>query len=214
MRNRFRLLTIFTVGALFAACGGDPTGTNSGDELADDEIQALFNELAASFAVIDAGAPALSLWAGAPYAAPQAAPVPLNASFSQSVGCESGTISIDGSVDGQIDDETFEGSMSMDFTWDFHSCAITTSGGTTITVDGAPQIDFAGDFTFGQTEFSASGTETGGFSFTASDGRAGSCAIDLSFESSVNTGTNTVSNSVSGTVCGRSADSFAFSPTT
>ena len=37
-----------------AACGGDPVGVNSGDELSDAEIQAIFNAFGGAFGSVDA----------------------------------------------------------------------------------------------------------------------------------------------------------------
>ncbi|MHC4986769.1 MAG: hypothetical protein ACYTFO_11535, partial [Planctomycetota bacterium] len=67
---------------------------------------------------------------------------------------------------------------------------------------------FDADFTLDENTVSATGTEKGGFRFTVSDGRSGTCGIDLSFDISVNTSGSSLSSSTTGTVCGRSADAF------
>ena len=210
MRKSFKSVARLSTGLLLmAACSGDPTGTNSGDPLTAGEIQALFNELGASFSQINA-VPALALQGDAPtWAALQSAgdPVSVNVDINQSVPCEQGTISINGSVDGSIDTETFLGTITMDFVWNFNECMVSTET-TSFTVNGDPNIALEADFVFGENEFTTSGTEKGGFSFTVSDGRSGSCAIDLAFNTSVNTETNAISSTVSGTVCGQSADAF------
>jgi len=47
----------------------------------------------------------------------------------------------------------------------------------------------------------------GGFSFASSDGRSGSCAIDVSF-SFVSDGVSVGVTTVGGTICGLNADTF------
>jgi hypothetical protein len=214
---RVRTFTKFsTIALLLAACSGDPTGVNSGDELSDAEIQALLNELAASLNEVNVGVPALNnrrMDTPMPVLL-SSTPIGVDAGFNQSVPCESGSLSLAGNVKGQIDDETFLGSLNMNFTWDFNACAVTLED-VTVTVDGAPEIRFDGDYTFGENEFSLAGTEKGGFSFTISDGREGSCAIDVAFSSTVNTDAGTLEASTSGEICGRSAEGFvAIGPAT
>lgn len=210
MRKSFKSVARMSAGLLLmAACSGDPTGTNAGDPLTPAEIQALFNELGASFSQINA-VPALALQGDAPaWAALQSAgdPISVNVDLNQTVPCEQGTIGINGSVNGSIDSETFQGTVSMDFEWTFNDCLVGAEE-VTLTVNGDPSIALKADFVFGENEFTTSGTEKGGFSFTVSDGRSGSCAIDLAFETSVNTETNAISATVSGSVCGQSAEEF------
>ena len=211
MRKSFKSVARLSAGLLLmAACSGDPTGTNAGDPLTSAEIQALFNELGASFSQINA-VPALALQGDAPaWAALQSGgvPVSVNVDVNQTVPCEQGTISINGSVDGSIDSETFLGSVTMDFSWGFNGCLVSTeTTGVTLSGDD-PSIAVHAVFTFGANEFTTTGTEVGGFSYTVSDGRSGSCAIDISFETSVNTETNAISATVSGSVCGQSAEEF------
>ena len=50
------------------------------------------------------------------------------------------------------------------------------------------------------------GTESGGFSYTSSDGRTGSCAIDVTY--SVVISGEASSSTVTGTICGMSAAEF------
>lgn len=188
--------------AVFASgCGSDGlVGVNSGDELTPGEIQALFNELGTAFAGLDFGAAPLQAGGGA-------ATVPIDENFSQSAPCESGSISVSGSVEGQVDDQTFEADLHVDFTMGFNSCVV-SSDVTTVTLNNPPGIEFTGDFVIGQTEFSISGHESGGFDFVTSDGREGSCAIDLTFSASFDSSGGASTSTVSGSVCGVDASSF------
>ncbi len=177
MRKSFMSAARLSTGLLLlAACSGDPTGVNSGDPLSSVEIQALFDELAGSFSQIN-GVPALRVQGDAPaWAALQSSgvPVSVNVAINQSVPCDQGSIAINGTVNGSIDSETFLGSITMDFNWNFNECMVSADANT-FTVNGEPSIALKADFVFGTDEFSATGTEKGGFSFTSSDGRTGSC---------------------------------------
>lgn len=187
---------LFTAVAV-AACGGGPTGVNEGDPLELEEIQALFDELSAAFVQAGVG-PTQSRRYDLPEMQVLTSSVPIDASIDISVPCTGGTITLDGSVDGDIDDETFEGDMSMEFTWGINDCDVTTET-TTFTVTG--EIAFEGDFTFTESLVTMSGREQGGISFTADDGRSGSCAFDVSFEASISDTSG--SYEVTGQVCGR-----------
>ncbi len=191
-----------------AACGGSPTGTNSGDPLTEQEIQAVLDALGGSLGgvtsasvvsanVLDSGGPNLST-----------AAEPINVNLDVTVPCQSGgNIGLDGSMNGDVDTQTGEGSVDVDFKWIINGCVVPTQS-TTVTVQGDPHIQFAATFTFSQDSFSMDGTQAGGFSFTTGDGRSGSCAIDLSFQSSVNYTTNAVTGSFNGTICGISGSGF------
>lgn len=190
---------------VLAACGGDPTGTNSGDPLTNTEALAIFEALGATFGSISVGgAPPQP---GSTTGAAPAAAGPIDESFEISVPCESGTIQMSGSMSGTVDEQTLATNLTMDITWVPNACAITT-GTTTFTISGDPEIRFQGDWALADNLFSLSGTETGGFSFTSSDGRVGSCAIDIAFSSSVNLSTTTEESTISGTICGLPASGF------
>lgn len=189
---------------VFAACGEDtPTGTNSGDQLTEAEIQALFNELSGAFSETNV----FSVSQGAPAAAPGiAAAIDISQDLNVTVGCQAGgSVGIDGSVDGSVDEQSGAGDVQVDFRYDITDCAVPTET-TTFTVNGDPYIQFTGDFAFSEGQFSVTATEQGGFRFEADDGRMGSCAIDLTFSASYTQGSTEPSSldaSVSGTVCGQ-----------
>jgi hypothetical protein len=204
-KSSFGLSALTTLVLFVTACGSDSiVGVNEGDELTDAEIQALFNEMSGALGALGLGLapPAAEGMSLAP-----AANVPINESFSESAPCQSGSVGLSGSVSGNIDDQTFEGDLTLDFTVDFNACLVNSTSGT-FTVNGAPSIRFEADFLFSQTALSVNGTQKGGFSFTTSDQRTGSCAIDVSFDVSVNQGTSTATSVVSGTVCGKDASAF------
>jgi hypothetical protein len=175
-------------------------GVNSGDELSDAEIQAIFNALGGAFDDID-----VSASVAAPVDGIQMAEIHVDRSVNVSAPCAlGGEISLNGSVDGTVDDETFASDIEMEVGVQFDACAV-ASDQNTLTVDGEVQYD--SHVVLSETEFSADGSQVGGFEFTTNDGRSGSCAIDIDFSASYTEGTSAQS-SVSGTVCGRSASQF------
>lgn len=203
-KNSAAVAVLVTLGT---ACGGSPTGINSGDPLTAEEIGELLSVLSESFGGIGA-VPNLShtgIAVDRPTINFQS--VPVNADFNETVSCPGGgNLGLQGKMDGNVDDQTFEGSIDLEFKWSINSCVVSTET-TTFTVDSDPDIEFDGTYVFTETTFSMSGTEKGGFSFSASDGRSGSCAIDLSFETSFDT-QGSASGSFSGTVCGVDANEF------
>lgn len=183
-----------------AACGDNPVGVNSGDELSDAEIQAVFNAFSGAFSNVNASA-----HAAAPVEGIQMADIQVDHSVDVSTACAlGGEIGLNGSVDGTVNDETFASDLEMEVGVAFDACGV-ASDQITLTVDG--EIDFYAHVVVGETSFSADGWQRGGFEFTTNDGRSGSCAIDIDFSASYTEGTSAES-SVSGTVCGRSASQF------
>ena len=183
-----------------AACSGDPVGVNSGDELTDTEIQAIFNALGDAIGGIDASAHRV-----APLDGIQMADIDVSQDISVSSQCNlGGEISVDGSVDGTVNDETFASDIEMEVGVQFDACGLETDQNT-VSVDGG--IDYYAHVVLSDGSFSADGTQEGGFSFTTDDGRTGSCAIDIDFSASYTEG-ESVQSSITGTVCGRSADQF------
>jgi len=184
---------------LVSACGGDVTGVTSGDELSSEEVAIVMTALAS---VLDgAGVQAGQVAA----AGPALAAINIDENFNETVACDSGDVKVSGSMDGTVDDETFAMDATMEVAWEPNGCVVSDEVNT-FTVDGAPEIRLTLDMVTTEQSVSLSGTETGGFSFTSSDGRAGSCAIDVTFE--IVTTDSSLSNTVTGTVCGLEADAF------
>ncbi len=204
-----RLISSLAAGLIvtMAGCGGDANlvGVDSGDPLSDAEIQTLFNELGQAIGSIGASAHVVSAQDGPMRAA--MGTISVNQSIDETAACEAGTVGIKGQVEGTVDDETFETDMTMSITMSFNTCTVSTATGS-LTLDNPPGIAYDMDIEIGQESFSVSGSQKGGFSFTTSDDRMGSCAIDLTFNASYNSVAGTQSSTVTGTVCGRSAEGF------
>ena len=197
LSNRFTGLTI-ALALTVVGCGDGITGVDSGDVLTPDEVAAV---VAAFGSALQAAG--VSTTQGA--AGPAQAPISLNQSFDVSVECESGTFDVSGSVAGSIDDTTFDLDLSMNVRWQPNECVV-GAGENTVTLDGDPRVELALEMTSSQEVVTLSGRETGGFSFTTSDGREGSCAFDVTF--SIVSDGPVESNAVTGTVCKLDASSF------
>lgn len=181
------------------ACGEDATGVTSGDELTSAEVAVVIAALGSAFDSVGVAAQQVAA------AGPALAAINISENFSLSVPCESGTLDVSGSMDGTVDDQTFAMDATLEVSWDPNGCVVSDDINT-FTVDGAPRVTVTLDISSSEDIVSISGTETGGFSFTSSDGRSGSCAIDVTF-SLVTTATS-VDSTITGTICGLQASSF------
>ena len=112
---------------------------------------------------------------------------------------------VSGSITGTADVETFISDLTTTVSWDPNACVV-GDGTNTFTVDGAPAVEVVLHLTSTQVALTVTGTETGGFSFTSSDGRSGTCALDVTF--SIATAPTGVERVVTGTICGLEADIF------
>lgn len=194
-----KLLAALTAFAVIG-CGGDdgPAGVNSGDALTEAELQAVFGAMAGAFETVGA----------APAAAPARATYSANQTFDASAPCESGgTISVNGSASGTVDDVSGEVDVTYHLRLTPSQCTVPTET-TSISLDGAPYIQWDMDLFVSETLIEISGTQSGGLSFTADDGRSGSCAFDVDFSGSVDLSAQSGTSSVSGTVCGVSASNL------
>jgi hypothetical protein len=181
------------------ACGEDATGVTSGDELTSAEVAVVIAALGSAFDSVGVAAQQVAA------AGPALAAININENFSLSVPCESGTLDVSGSMDGTVDDQTFAMDATLEVSWNPKGCVVSDDLNT-FTVDGAPQVTVTLDISSSEDIVSLSGTETGGFSFTSSDGRSGSCAIDVTF--SLVTTASSVESTITGTICGLQASSF------
>ena len=203
MSSGFIWLTT-AVALTVAACSDDPTGVDSGDPLTSAEVEAVIAAFSSAFDSAGVGAQRVATIGLDGAAAAQAA-IPINESFNVSIPCESGSLQVSGSLNGTVDEQTFNMDVTMEVSWDPNGCVV-SDGTTTFTVDGAPQINLVLDMTSTSDALTMSGTETGGFSFTSSDGRSGSCALDVTY--SLVTDNAGISGSATGTICGLDASDF------
>jgi len=191
MRRASRLLTFLTLSTVaFTACSD--SGGSTGDALEQAEASAIFAQLfAMGFGAVDQ-APSAWMASGGPQQAP------FSETISATASCPAGgSVSISGSVSGDIDESTGNGTVTLSMTESISGCKISHDG-VTFTVDGDPNIAIDSDVTVsgGGETLSGMFEMSGGFTYTASDGRAGGCGIDVSV--------NLSTYSASGSVCGQS----------
>ena len=183
MKKTSRIIAgLAVLGLTMSACGDGGVGENSGDPLDADEAGVLFNELVEIGFVGLARGPA-------PMSVAAAEPIP--ATSSQCPGGGSVTVS------GNADDGTTR--ASFDITETISGCVISVDG-IAFTVNGDPNIKITGDISIDDESFEIFDFNmymNGGFLYTADDGRAGRCAIDVSATLSE------TSVSVSGSFCGQ-----------
>ncbi len=197
MHKMSRRFIAFTAAlALTVVACGDPTGVDSGDTLTSAEVAAVLAALGSAFE---------SAPVNAPQAGPAQAPIPVNESFDVSVSCESGSIDVSGSIVGTFDDVTFDTDVRTNVRWDPNACVV-GDGVNTFTLEGAPYIDLVLDLSSTGDLVTVSGTETGGFSYTSSDQRTGTCLLNVTF--SIVTDATSLDVTVTGTICGLDASTF------
>ena len=197
-----KLMALGLVTLVAGACGSDGPGEPTGDTLSENEIEELgevvFEEvLGEAFGAAFGGGFAFRR-EGPQASAP---PIDFDVSQSETVSCDGGgTVTVQVDVDGTIDSDTGEGNFSFDVTSDPNNCVVDTDD-LSFTINGDPNIRLTGDFEFG-AQGTPVGTQTleyvGGFSWESSDGRSGSCPVDVQINFSQ------TSVSTSGQVCGRS----------
>jgi hypothetical protein len=187
-----------------AACGGDTTGT--GDPLSEAEA----TELAE--ALVEGGFVGFAQQA-APMGAPGAEAATITVTLNETYPCNdaggTGTVTMAGSVSVNVNEETGVGAFEFNYTMAPHGCTVPTSGVLVFTVDGDPNIRITGDFDWTETSASGSLNYGGGFAWDASDGRSGTCGVDLTanynftWSSTSSSGSATMSGSVCGVTVNR-----------
>lgn len=198
MPKRFRHLSLLVGVPLLAAACSDLSGPNH--QLTDDEAGFLAEEFAG--VALDgvsssmAGSPG---YAGAPSAAPAAGPITWERSFTETRPCPAGgTVTTSGTTSGTIDSETHSGTAQVTHTLAMDDCARIRRE-VTITVNTNPAITMTGTVTIeAGHRTSGSFTKTGTFLWETSDGRSGSCEVNLTITWGAD-GTHTVT----GTMCGK-----------
>ncbi len=196
---RIRLAAVAVAAFALAACGKDATSPAS-TQLKPDEAQALALSMAAS---------------GDAYSGAVAAPdvVTLSTSggttigpitFTQSHPCpKGGTVTPDVTITGSMDLTARSLSLEVKGTETPKDCAYPVKA-VTVTVNGNPNlaIDAKLAIVAGVPSGAQTFTEKGGFSWKTSDGRSGTCTVDLT--SSADFGKNL--RSVTGTFCDQHID--------
>ena len=199
MKSRVLVAAVAALTILFPACDDDGTGPG-GDELTQNEVEALVAELSA----------ALSAVAPSPASAPaadgfSAVPIDVTVPIAETFQCVEGTMSFLGSAVGTIDSETGGYDLTLDFIWDMQGCVLQSPTSETVfTVNGAPDIDYVVDVTYDPETFTftTDGAQDGAIRIQTSDGRDATCAFDVDFTTSTNLQTSQFTQTATGTICG------------
>lgn len=175
--------------------------TASGDPLTPAEA----NELAE--ALVGEGFPGVGGVGTAPSAAPAAESAPaetITITLNDSSPCEGGgTVGLVGTLTANVNQQAKTGELDYNFTLSPNACVVTTEGNKTFTITGDPNLKGEGTLNWSQTTFQGEFKYNGKFQWTASDGRAGACGVDLEANVNLNSGTSpSASASLTGSVCG------------
>lgn len=198
MHLRLRYLSLLAGVALLAPACSNLSGPSN--TLTDDEAAFLAEQMTTTsldgVSQSMAGSPGM---AGAPVAAEAAGPITWERTFTKTGPCPAGgTVTMSGSTKGTIDSDTHSGTIEVNHVLAMDDCAFTRDA-VTITVNTDPDLTMTGTVNI-ESGHRASGsfTKTGTFLWTTSDGRSGSCEVNLTI-----TWNADGSHSISGTMCGR-----------
>ncbi len=179
MKRASRFLSALAIIGVFTACSD--SGGASGDALTTAELSELTGTLME---------PMFNLLFGPDLAAPMI-PRAASAPVSDNIECdEGGSLSISGDIS-----DTEDGGGTVDLTETINSCG-EAYGEVVFTMVGDPNITMTGS----GDDTSGSLSINGGFTYTATDGREGSCGVDVD---ATITGTTI---SFSGSICGVDVD--------
>ena len=203
--RRKSALAVLAAAALFAAgCEKNATAPVEGT-LASADAAMLAEELDAITGVaLSTQIGSFMLFASAPG---NAAPLPVDRSFTTTRQCPGGgSVTVAGTTKGEMDRATRSLSLETNATRTENACAIPTrrAGGATLTLTGNPNVAIRAVHKVANGEPSGPQTVTqkGAFRWSSSDGRSGSCTVDLT--STLDFASQTYS--VKGTLCGQTVD--------
>lgn len=203
MQPSFRhLIALAGLALLATACGDNPLDPRH--TLSDAEAAFLAEQMATSsldgVSQSMAGSPGLAPGvAGAPAAIDSGGTITWERTFTMTRPCRAGgTVTASGDTKGTIDVLTHSGSVEINHVLSMDACAVTHDS-VTITVNTDPDITMDGTVSIeAGRRASGSFTKQGTFLWSTSDGRSGSCQVDLTITWNAD-GTHTMT----GTVCGR-----------
>ncbi len=197
--SRIRLASLAVTALLLAACGRDATAPATGSKLAPDEAQALAASMAASVDAYAGAVPSASLvgtlGAGTPFG-----PI----TFTKEHACpKGGSVQPDLTIQGTVDMTAHSLTMDVSGTETPKDCAYPVKS-VTITVNGNPNIAITGHLAIvaGVPSGAQTYSQKGGFSWKSSDGRSGTCTVDLTSSADFSKNLRTVT----GTFCGQTID--------
>jgi len=195
--SRRALAGACTLAVTLAACS-DTTGT-SGDQLTAEESAWLAMTLGSQTSAAAGTRASISAAEGA--AAESSVPSPFSFALDLTVPCPlGGNAKVAATMAGTVDQATH--SLTADLTGSLApaACVVRSERGVSFTLTGTPALTSASHvaFTNGQPTGEHTASLQGGFSWSASDGRTGTCTVD--YTARANYGTNQAT--VNGSFCG------------
>jgi hypothetical protein len=166
-------VSLLVLPLLFAACD-DSAGPSSGDRLTRAEALLIAGEVSGSVSTTSA------LPAGNAVDGVASVPITFSREHESSHPCpRGGTVQLSWRVDGSLDVETGSFELDVDGTHKASGCAYLHEG-VTLTITGNPDLDFGAHVAVrnGQPSEPFTANVDGAFSWTASDGRSGTCTIE------------------------------------
>ena len=204
MRRKSALAALAAAALLAAGCDRNATAPAAGTlESADAAL--LAEEMDALTGVaLGSQIGSFLLFSAAPA---NAAALPVDRSFTTTRQCPAGgSATVAGTIKGEMDRATRSLALETAATRTESACAFPArrTGGATLTVSGNPNVAVRASFRAvnGQPSGPQTVTQKGAFTWSSSDGRSGSCALDLT--STVDFAAQTYS--VKGTLCGQTVD--------
>jgi hypothetical protein len=204
MRRKSALAALAAAALLAAGCDKNATAPAPGALESADAVL-LAEELdALTSAALSAGIGSAVLFSELPA---NAAPIPVDRSFTSTRRCPGGgSVAMAGTTKGEVDRAARSLTLETLATRTESACAIPArrAGGATLTVNGNPNVAIRASqkVVGGQPVGPQSITQKGAFTWSAGDGRSGSCTLDLT--STLDFATLTYS--VKGTMCGQTVD--------
>jgi hypothetical protein len=194
-----RRIAAFVLAAATAACG-DSTAPRGG--LTQREAEALALQLSGVASAASGGSVGRSIEAPQGSIAFAVVPSPVNLGMQTTVACpKGGSAKVSVTIVGTIDQTTQ--SITADVTGSFvpTGCAVTADA-VTLTLSGSPGLATATHVSVvnGQPTGLQTLSVTGGFAWTSSDGRSGSCTVDYKATADAAANKATLTGSVCGTV--------------
>ncbi|HEV2150497.1 MAG TPA: hypothetical protein VGR37_24065 [Longimicrobiaceae bacterium] len=203
MRRQHSLLALAAAALLAAGC--ERSATSPGDaSLGSADAALLAQELDALSGAVLGGQ--VGSWVGLSVGS-SAEPVPVERTFTATRPCPAGgSVAVSGSMKGEIDRAARSLTLETTATKTQSACAFPArrSGGAVLTVTGNPSITVrsAHRVVNGLPSGPQTVSQTGGFTWSASDGRSGACTLDVT--STLEPASRTLT--VKGTMCGHTVD--------
>jgi hypothetical protein len=192
-----RILTTVAIAVGLSACDDDPV------QVVDTLSEAEASALASVLLDISLEGTLDAVGDTEPPAGPPSAPIAFETDVSFTAPCPlGGTVAATAALEGVVDAETEEWDVTLDVTETHQACVVSDAdSGQTFTIDGAPDLNVAFDLEYTPDDFTVTGAYGGAVGWQT-EGRSGTCTVDLGFDASGDPGTGAGTASLTGTVCG------------